>query len=1144
MLTQELFTLNPAENNLLNDGVVEVGTQRDENGLKITRHELRTFVCEGEYEAGLVRILSTYLKYLDSPKQPAVWVSGFFGSGKSHLVKMLGYLWDNFTFPNGDTARSIANLPASVTDLLVELDLKAKHTGKFSVIGTLKDFPAPDVRYSFLQLLLKSLNLPPKFHHFRFYHWLWENGILESVKTYLADRNKDLNKEIGNLFVSTPLAQAVLFAKPDIARDEVELRQNFRANFAQSEGISRDQFLDAIAQMLVPMKFNGQIPLTCIVLDEIQQFIGNDGDKSIEVQNLAQDVCSSFNGRFLLIGTGQNALTDTRELQRLKDRFTVNVPLSDTDVETVTRKTVLAKKAQHIHLIESLLDAKLGEISRLLNGTVYGYETSDRKVLAADFPLLPSTRKFWKKTLQVIDTAGTAGLLRSQLRIVDLSLKKVAGQPVGTIVPADFIFEQKLQQLVQNALITNEFFNKIQGWKAAGGDAELDARILSVIFLIDLLPREAGKGIPSNADTVTDLLIDDLNADLDRFRERVKARIDDLIGRVELMRVGHEVKLQTREGAEWEKDFQTKRRYIQDSDPEKLHELRAEKMLEFFHEKTRNIVILQGAQARQKREFQLWNKQENPPTDSALNVWIKDGWNDSEALTREAIQEAGIDTPLCYVFVRKSLDAELRSAMLQHLAAKAVIDARGGAPSGNPEAEQAWKAMRTRADLALNQVRELIQKICSEASVFLAGGALIEAGNLRDNIEAALKAVADRQFPEFAKADAANWGTALTSAQRGDPQCLTKVQFNGEPKDHPVGQEILRFVKGSGTKGSEIRKHFMNSPYGWSQDAVDTLLIALVNSGHISCPEPGLTPAKINGAVFKKEIHTLSALQKISLRKLFTEARLDPKPDQELATAKLFLQKLKELAAAAGGEPPRPVPVSTRLLDDLQRLEGNELLLAMLDAEKELRENFSTWGLVSATISRRMPQWELLRDLSYTLEEVPGSEQLRQEIDAVRTNRLLLAEPDKVEPLLNDTVKCLNAELRFAQQEYNAAYDMLMADLQSNEYFKKCTPEQKNQLLVKHRLTTKPEVKEHSATELRFLFRSQTLESWHTRAKALEVQFRQAVDEAVQLQEPKAATVSAPRRTLKGKADVDQYLNELRVELEKALETSNVVIIQ
>jgi hypothetical protein len=72
----------------------------------------------------------------------------------------------------------------------------------------------------------------------------------------------------------------------------------------------------------------------------------------------------NFDSKFLLIGTGQNSLSETSLLQRLQDRFTVKVSLSDADVETVTRK-LFRKKPTAISLIDKKLEASLGEISEI-----------------------------------------------------------------------------------------------------------------------------------------------------------------------------------------------------------------------------------------------------------------------------------------------------------------------------------------------------------------------------------------------------------------------------------------------------------------------------------------------------------------------------------------------------------------------------------------------------------------------------------------------------------------------------------------------------------------------------------------------------------------------------------------------------------
>jgi len=122
MKNRDVFQKDPTSFNLINNGVSKVGeVGEDEERIKTLRFELETFVCEGEYAKGLERILSAYLGDLNKPEQKAVWVSGFFGCGKSHLVKMLRYLWDDYTFNDGASASSLVKLPQGIKDLFQEL---------------------------------------------------------------------------------------------------------------------------------------------------------------------------------------------------------------------------------------------------------------------------------------------------------------------------------------------------------------------------------------------------------------------------------------------------------------------------------------------------------------------------------------------------------------------------------------------------------------------------------------------------------------------------------------------------------------------------------------------------------------------------------------------------------------------------------------------------------------------------------------------------------------------------------------------------------------------------------------------------------------------------------------------------------------
>ena len=118
MKNRELFAKDPLSLDLLNQGVSRVTNARDPNEEKVARFELQTFVCDGQYATGLQRILRSFLAQLDQPEQAAAWVSGFYGSGKSHLVKMLRFLWTNHRFADGVAARSlVTEMPADTFSL-------------------------------------------------------------------------------------------------------------------------------------------------------------------------------------------------------------------------------------------------------------------------------------------------------------------------------------------------------------------------------------------------------------------------------------------------------------------------------------------------------------------------------------------------------------------------------------------------------------------------------------------------------------------------------------------------------------------------------------------------------------------------------------------------------------------------------------------------------------------------------------------------------------------------------------------------------------------------------------------------------------------------------------------------------------------
>src|SRR3984893_6957869 len=209
MINRDLYFRDPTTLELLNNGVSKVSEiGHDERQIKTLRFELETFVCDGEYARGLERLLKAYLDGLGREEQKAVWVSGFFGSGKSHLVKVLRYLWEDYRFSDGATARSLVKLPAEIADLLKELSNRSKPLGGLrAAAGTLGAGSMDNGRLAFVQLFVQSAGLPEELAQARFINWLRSSSLEAPVTEALKKNSCNLIEEVVNLNYSVPLAE-------------------------------------------------------------------------------------------------------------------------------------------------------------------------------------------------------------------------------------------------------------------------------------------------------------------------------------------------------------------------------------------------------------------------------------------------------------------------------------------------------------------------------------------------------------------------------------------------------------------------------------------------------------------------------------------------------------------------------------------------------------------------------------------------------------------------------------------------------------------------------------------------------------------------------------------------------------------------
>ena len=1146
MKNREIYQRDPSEITLLNNGVATMTDALDDDERRTLRFELEHFVCEGEYRRGLVRILDSYLSNQGQPEQPAAWVSGFFGSGKSHLAKMLRFLWIDYLFPeDGASARGLARLPDDVTELLTELvTLGRRSYGLHAAAGTLGAGAGDSVRLALLGIVFKSADLPESFPQAQFCLWLRKNDIYDPVRIAVEAEGRDFRRELNDLYVSPLIARALLATDPDFAGSERDARAALRDQFPKPEDITTHEFVTALQDTLAP---EGELPCTVIILDEVQQYIGEDSSRSYEVQGVVEDCSKRFGDRLLLLGTGQTALSSTPALQRLQGRFTVNVELSDTDVEVVTRRVVLAKRPDRTNAVRAMLDDNTGEINRHLVSTRIGPRSEDEAVLVEDYPLLPVRRRFWEHTLRAVDRAGTAGQLRTQLRIVYDAIRYTADDPVGTVVPADFLFEEISPNLLRSGVLLREVNETIFKQDDGTPDGRLKLRLCALVFLIRKLPREAGIdiGVRATEETLADLLVKDLAQDGATLRGRLPALLEELTSDSTLMKLEDEYSLQTRESSEWENEFRNRQTRLV-NDLTQMSSKRAQLLGAAVQEEIGSVRLLHGT-CKEPRKLALHLGAE-PPLGATheIPVWIRDGWGADEGSVVADARADGSDSPVIHVFLPKSRADDLARVVAAQAAANETLEYKG-VPS-TKEGIEARQGMETRRTEAANNQRSLVAAIVGDAKVYQGGGSERLEATLQDKIREAANASLDRLFHDFRDADDDRWSRVIERARRGAEHPLEVLDYDGKTEDYRVCSEVLSFV-GSGKKGKEVRDHFSAPPYGWPRDAIDAALITLFGAGHLRATANGtplkpreLDQAKVSVTDFRIESAIIDTLQRINVRKLFQSAGVTCKPNEEATAAAEFLAELDRLAQDAGGDAPLPERPDTSHLRDFQSLAGNEQLVGILDRYDELQKNIEDWTKAGNLAEKRLPSYERLLSLTSHAKELDVASGMQPQIEAIAVNRSLLVDLDPVPDLTRMLADALRTALVEAETGFSTTYDEELEQLESAESWREIEQAERDRILEDLRIEKVTKGATGTEQEVLESLGRISLYDWRTRTAALPQLFADARIRADKLVEPETCHVKLRSTTLRTPEDVKDWLGETERELLKQVEQGPIVV--
>jgi hypothetical protein len=520
------------------NGVIKAD-QRDEESIW---QELDEYVTTKQVTEYLRKFFDAYLATVDHPNDPAivarmgVWVSGFFGSGKSHFIKILSYLLSNLEAakPGGGERRHAAQFfDSKIKDPMLLGDIRRAVSGKTDVILFNIDSKADAKgdRDAILQVFLRVFNEMRGLsgdapHVAEMERYLISKGVYESFKTAFESSNgKPWEAErdaVGFLRddVIAGLAKALGMSADSAGRWFDNAAESYKINIEGFAENVRD-YLDA----------KGPGHRVIFLVDEVGQFIGKNAQLMLNLQTITEELGTVCKGRAWVIVTSQEDIdatlgeanaARTNDFSKITGRFHTRLSLSSSNTDEVIAQRLLEKtpeaRAELVALWKSKGDIINNQLS-FADHAIAFRSYRDAEDFSAHYPFAPYQFPLLQKIFESIRKVGATGrhLARGERSMLDAFQTAAMGNSekgTDAMVPLyDFYpsIESFLDSTVKRAIDQATDNPALEPW---------DTKLLRALFLIRY--ADAVKGTVDNLAT---LCLDKVDADKLALRKQIDASL-------------------------------------------------------------------------------------------------------------------------------------------------------------------------------------------------------------------------------------------------------------------------------------------------------------------------------------------------------------------------------------------------------------------------------------------------------------------------------------------------------------------------------------------------------------------------------------------------------------------------------------------
>lgn len=526
-------------------GVIKVGQSDEEN----VKQELEEYVVTREIQKHFADFFANYKKGINHPTDKmGVWISGFFGSGKSHFLKILSYLLENKEV-DGKKAMNYFLEDEKITNPMVLADMKLAASIPTDVvlfnIDSKSEMAGKHSKDAIVSVFLKVFNEIQGFSG--------SNPALADLERQLTDEGKydqfkaDFQSEFGKSWIDSRnkfdfIQDSVVDVLSDMGFMSEVAARNWCEKATEPYQVSIENFAKMVKDYL---SHKGRNHHMVFLVDEIGQYIGDDSKLMLNLQTVTEDLGTACQGKVWIVVTSQqdiDSITKTKgnDFSKIQGRFDTRLALSSANVDEVIKKRILDKTPTAEQTLKVLYEQKATIIKNLI---VFN-DGVEKKLYAGEddfslvYPFVPYQFNLLASVLTSIRTHGASGKHlsegeRSMLALFKESAMTLMGQSHGAIVPFN-VFYDALHQFLDHS--HKGVISRAEDNDSINPDKEencFNVRVLKTLFMIKYV-----KEITANVENMTSLMISDIDTDRMVLKKQVEEALKVLTRQMLVQRNG------------------------------------------------------------------------------------------------------------------------------------------------------------------------------------------------------------------------------------------------------------------------------------------------------------------------------------------------------------------------------------------------------------------------------------------------------------------------------------------------------------------------------------------------------------------------------------------------------------------------------